>query len=321
MRAACIKIYTEVNMLLLILIILLFFLTAYISYRVCFYHDPSAKKTGLQTPLKKRMPRTAAYDEQIRKMTEDFGSRPYEKVYTRSFDGLRLAARYMHVSDSAPICILMHGYKGKPLRDFSGGGPMLLNAGYNVLLVDERACGSSGGKTISFGVNERRDAVSWVEFCEKRFGSDRKLFLVGISMGASTVLMASELLKGTQVRGIIADCPYDSPRKIIEKVALEDMKLPALLLFYVKIGARLFGRFDIEACSATGSVKNSDIPFLVIHGDADRFVPEPMSRAMNEARPDISRRVIFEGAGHGMSYFADTARYRDECLDFIRDHE
>ena len=55
----------------------------------------------------------------------------------------------------------------------------------------------------------------------RRFGDDVRIILVGISMGAATVLYASELDLPSQVRGIIADCPFSSAEQVIKKTARE----------------------------------------------------------------------------------------------------
>ena len=134
-------------------------------------------------------------------------------------------------------------------------------------------------------------------------------------MGASTVLMASELeLPGT-VKGVIADCPYSSPLEIIMKVG-KNMRIPRCILRpLVKISARMFGRFDIEEATPLDAVKHTDLPILIIHGTADTFVPCDMSRELAEANPDI-RLELFPGADHGMSYMLDRERYIRVVTEF-----
>ena len=84
-------------------------------------------------------------------------------VSIKSFDGLTLYARYYHTKDGAPLQIQCHGYRGNPLRDFSGGGLAALDNGYNVLMIYQRAHALSEGKTITFGENERILALSYSE--------------------------------------------------------------------------------------------------------------------------------------------------------------
>ena len=129
----------------------------------------------------------------------------YEQVFTTSFDGLTLAGRYYEVKAGAPLAICFHGYRGSAVRDFCGGAIICMEAGYNTLVIDERGHGKSRGHTVSFGVKEKYDVISWIDYANRRFGKEQKIVLCGISMGASTVLMASALPLPENVVGITAD--------------------------------------------------------------------------------------------------------------------
>lgn len=202
-----------------------------------------------------RIPKGEQYDKLHERMTATVDaavSIPFEDVYIRSHDGLRLRGRYYETSPGAPVQILFHGYRSNAVRDFSGGLRLALNSGCNALLVDQRAHGGSEGKHLGFGVLERRDCLDWIEYVNKRCGSGVPIVLVGVSMGAATVLMAAGLELPDNVVGVIADCGYTSPKEIICKVAV-DMKLPSRLLYpLVRLGARLFAGFDPNECSAVG---------------------------------------------------------------------
>ena len=239
---------------------------------------------------------------------------PFETVYITSFDGLNLAGRYYHVKDGAPVHIQFHGYKGWAYRDFCGGNKLARERGCNTLVVDQRAHGMSEGNTISMGINERFDCLSWINYICERFGRDVKIVISGVSMGATTVLMAAGLGLPENVIGIIADCPYSSPKEIIMKVC-SDMKLPARLMYpFVRLGAKLYGHFDLEVADAAEAVCHAKVPILLIHGEDDRFVPCSMSQKIferfKEANPDGNMLLeTFPGAGHGISFMEDEVRY------------
>ena len=165
-----------------------------------------------------KTPQMTERAKKIRSMIEEARNIPFERVYITSHDGLKLSGRYYHQQDGAPLDICFHGYRGTPARDFSGGIQIMLREGHNVLMIEERAHLESEGHTITFGIKERYDALDWIQYALQRFGEDTRIILVGISMGAATVLMASELELPEQVKGIVADCPYTSPEVIIKKV-------------------------------------------------------------------------------------------------------
>ncbi len=243
-------------------------------------------------------------------------ARPYEPVSILSHDGLRLSGRYYHQADGAPLVILCHGYRGTPVRDFCGGADICFSAGFNVLLIEHRAHGSSEGHTISYGINESRDVLAWAEYAVRRFGDGVKILLAGISMGAATVLMASALDLPSQVRGILADCPYTAPDEIISQVG-RSVGLPMnLLLPLVELDARVLGRFSLRDAAPLSAVREARVPILLIHGEADDFVPCEMSRRIAAANPDLIEFHTFPGAKHGLSYMADTERYTQLVRDF-----
>ena len=289
----------------LFLIVLAF---AYVCYRLVFYKT----KTKPLGPDEYEIPEGDEYEtyrEEIIASIKKGRETAHEAVCAKSFDGLTLCGNYYEYRAGAPLEILFHGYRGNSERDLSAGVERCFALGRNALIVDHRASGGSEGKTITFGVLERLDCLSWVDFAVRRFGSDVKIILTGISMGAATVMMAlgEELPKN--VVCVLADCGYSSPKEIIKKVMV-DMKLPADLLYpFVKLGAKLFGRFDLEEISPMEGVRRAKIPVIFIHGEADGFVPCDMSREIASAWGGEIFLEIFEGADHGVSYLVDTERY------------
>ena len=252
-----------------------------------------------------------------RDMIERIAKIPYEDVTIESYDGLRLHARYYHAKDGAPIAIQFHGYKSISVRDFSGGAYECIKMGHNLLLVDQRAHGESDGRVITFGIKERYDCKTWAEYAVKKFGNDSKIILYGISMGAATVLMASELNLPKNVVGIIADCPYSSPSAIIKKVC-RDKHLPPIVFYpFIKIGARLFGGFNLDSSSAVSAVKSTDIPILLIHGGGDNFVPSSMSDEIHSSNPKITYLKVPD-AKHGLSFLYDYKAYMKALQNFYK---
>ena len=296
-------------------LILLSILIAWYSCRTAFYSPEKRKEDNYA------IPKGEQYEKERQRMLSlirEMDEIPYEAVTISAQDGTKLAARYYHVRDGAPLQIQFHGYRGTALRDFCGGNKLARESGQNTLVVDQRAHGRSGGTTITFGIRERLDCLCWAEYADQRFGSDTPVFLSGVSMGAATVLMASELELPANVVGILADCPYSSPEAIIRKVCREDMRLPPVLVMpFIQLGARLFGHFDLREASAVQAVRNTNIPILLLHGEDDRFVPCNMSREIFDACTGEKTRIPFPGAGHGLSYIVDTETYSEAVSRFV----
>ena len=257
------------------------------------------------------------YREQMEAWVRQTRQMHQEDVSIRSFDGLTLRGKYYEYAPGAPIELMIHGYRGSSERDMSGGVQRAFRLGRSALIIDQRASGRSEGNVITFGVREHRDCLAWVDFMVKKFGPDVKIILTGISMGASTVLMASGQELPENVVGILADCGYTSAREIIHKI-LRQIHLPIRLVYpFVKLGARLFAGFDLEQADARKAVRNCTRPVIFYHGDGDDFVPWEMSRDNHAACPARKKLVIIPGAGHGLSFPADQERYVAELREFF----
>lgn len=242
----------------------------------------------------------------------------YDLIGITTKDGLHLSARYYHFRDGAPVQIMFHGYRSNGMREFSITHLLAMKIGYNVISVDERGHGKSGGHTITFGIKERYDCLEWANYAVKHFGKETPIFLSGVSMGAATVLMASEFNLPENVRCIVADCPYSSPGEIIQKVS-KDVRLPVALTYpFVLIGALVFGRFKLWESSPLQAVQKATKPILVIHGEADRFVPCDMSRRICASSRGLAKLLTVPYAGHGLSYLTDADLYEKTLRNFLR---
>lgn len=240
----------------------------------------------------------------------------HEEIEIKSRDGLTLRGKYYEYAPDAPIEIMFHGYKGNAERDLSGGVDRCFRLGRSVIIVSQRSHGDSDGHTISFGIKECLDCVDWAEYASKRFGSQAKLILTGISMGASTVLMAGGEKLPDNVVCILADCGYSSPKEIIKKV-VRDMRMPVALVYpFIRLGAFIFGRFDLESNSPIEAVKRCKVPIIFVHGENDDFVPCQMSREMYEVCQSPKAIYTVPGAGHGLAFPADIDGYIREVRAF-----
>ena len=258
-----------------------------------------------------------AYREKMEGWIREARALPQEHFEITSFDGLKLRGIYYEYAPGAPIEIMFHGYRGCAERDLPGGVQRCFRVGRSALLVDQRGGGRSEGSTISFGINERRDCLKWIDFVIGKFGPDVKIILTGISMGAATVMMAAGEDLPENVIGILADCGYSSPKEIILKV-IGEMGLPPKLSYpFARLAARLFGHFDLEETSPVEALKKCKVPVIFYHGEADAFVPCDMSKACFDACASRKQLVTIPGAGHGLSYAVAPDRYVETLIQFF----
>lgn len=250
-------------------------------------------------------------------LVDELEALPYEPVTIRSRDGLTLAGRYYRFSDKNRVEIFFHGWRGSALREGCGAAKFAQSLDYNLLLVDQRAHNNSDGNVITYGILEKYDCLDWVNYVVERFGEDVSILLGGVSMGATTVLMASALPLPENVKAITADCPYTTPAAIIRKVA-RDLKINDRLASpFLYAGARIFGRFSLRSGGALDAVRHATVPIVLVHGEGDAFVPFSMGREIFDACASEKVFLPIPEAGHGLSYFYDTETYTQSVSEFI----
>lgn len=298
-------------------IILLTLLMAYICFRLTFYSKNKKQERNGEIKLPDN-DMFNPYKDLIINDIKDVRMLPYETFTIKSFDNLTLQGKYYECIKGAPIEIMFHGYKGSGERDLSTGIKRAFKCNRNALVVDQRASGNSDGHIITFGINERKDCVRWVDFVVNKLGNNVKIILSGVSMGAATVLMASSMNLPKNVIGVLADCGYSKASDIIQKV-VKDMKLPPKIIYpFIKLGAKIFGKFNLEEYSPYEAVQKTNLPIIFIHGSADNFVPCDMSIKMYNACISTKKLVTIEGAAHGTSYLKDPDIYINELNNFFK---
>ena len=289
-------------------------IAAYCCYRMAF-HVKRVPVTGeievpegeIYEPFHEDMVRWIKEARQMK--TEDY--------YIFSEDGLKLHGRFYEYAPGAPIELMFHGYRGNAERDLSGGVQRCFALGRSAFLIDQRCSNESDGHVITFGLMEHKDCLCWVDFLVDHFGPDVKIILTGISMGASTVMMAAGHPLPPNVIGVLADCGFNSAKDIMCSV-IQGMGLPPVLCYpFVKLGAKLFGHFDLEDYSAQEAMKNCSVPIIFFHGADDDFVPAWMSEVCYNECTSRKKLVLIPGAGHGLSYPVAPEEYLAALRDFF----
>ena len=306
----------KILIITLAVLVVLILLVAYLCFRLAFYVPP--RKNGQSEVID--LPHGEIYEpfqESMERWAKEVRAMPHEEFSITSFDGLKLCAKYYEYAPNAPIELMFHGYRGNAERDLSGGVQRCFKLGRNAFIVDQRCSGGSEGTVITFGINEHRDCLSWVDFMVKQFGPDVKIILTGISMGASTVLMAGGEKLPENVVGILADCGFHSAKAIIQKVMRQIGLPPAVFYPFVKLGAKLYGHFDLEETTPEEAMKRCTVPVIFFHGETDDYVPCEMSKICYNACTSRKKLITVPGAGHGLSYLIDPERYLRELGEFF----
>lgn len=284
-----------------------------------YFYRRTMKRGRAKTERTMKMAGTdwSQYADFLAKRKEYFLSQAHEDVWITSDDGLKLHGTFFPNQVSKRIVLCFHGYTSEGMKDYIALSDYYLRRGFAMLLVDERAHGQSEGEYIGFGCLDRMDALQWLDWIVKTCGTDCKIILHGTSMGAATVLMASGLVLPSQVKGIVSDCAFTSPKEVFTHVLHSMYHMPAFPIIQIadRMNKKRAG-YGMDECNAAREVKKSTTPTLFIHGDADTFVPCRMCEKMYENCGAKKWKLIVPGAAHAESYYKDTRRY-EEALELL----
>ena len=299
-----------------VILIALILVLSYFCFYLTFYVTKKSKISKEEYEIAPGKVYEPHRDTMVNWMKE-LRAMPCEEFTITSFDGLQLYGHYYEFAPGAPMEIIFHGYRGNSERDLCGGVQRCFCLGRNALLISQRTSGKSEGRVITFGIKEHRDCLQWVDFAVEHFGKDVAIYLTGISMGATTVLMAAGKPLPPNVIGVVADCGFTSARAIIHKV-IRQIKLPVFPIYpLIRLGALLYGGFRLESYSALEAVKNIQIPVVFIHGEDDAFVPCSMGIENYEAcASDRKHLFTVPNTGHGLAYIIDPEGYKKALKTF-----
>lgn len=261
-------------------------------------YDPYKKAAKYPEEMKDEL---AVYEE-AKKGLSEYG---YDTVELLSRDGLKLKARYYHAKASRGITvIMMHGYNNCWFYQFGYDAIYYLSHGCDVLLPDQRGCGESEGKYITFGVYESEDCADWCYRVNEEYKPEY-IILHGISLGGATVCCATGEQLPKNVKGVIEDCGFTSPYEQF-KHNLKPMHLPPFIVLPVtNLYCKLKAGYGFKQKRAIDVIKENKLPLLVIHGDTDTFVPTWMGKKIYEAATADKELLLVEGAEHAMAYRVD----------------
>ena len=260
--------------------------------------------------------------ERMREESERLGALELETVRIKAADGTPLVAKYRPAPDAKRLIVAMHGWRTNWTRDFGALADFWYENDCSVLYPSQRGQGESGGDYMSFGAFEGSDCARWADWLAERAGVDLPMYLCGVSMGATTVMMASALTLPENVRGIVADCGFTCAKDIWKHVVEKNLRIS-----YAKrekrVNALCRRRLgcDADKHSTLDALAANKIPILFIHGASDTFVPIEMTYRNYLACRAPRRLLVVPGASHARSSWVDPTAYRDALERFWSDLE
>lgn len=246
----------------------------------------------------------------------------HEQVETIAQDGTMLIGHWFCPENPKRVIVAMHGWRSTWSQDFGAIAPFWAENDCAVLYAEQRGQGNSGGEYMGFGLLERHDCLDWINWVNERTGGKLPVYLGGISMGATTVLMTAGFELPENVRGIVADCGFTSPDAIWKHVVENNFHLP-YGIYSAAAGDICKRKIQVssDSYSCADAMAVCKVPVLFIHGTDDNFVPVEMTYENYKACISPKRLFVVPGAEHGMSYLVDKSGYEDSVKKFWADYD
>jgi pimeloyl-ACP methyl ester carboxylesterase len=245
----------------------------------------------------------------------------YEEVsfYSRGHD-LRLDGWLLPARPQAPYLIVVHGIGGQRTADDALPlAARLVALGYNVLLFDLRAHGTSEGNRVSGGFFERDDALGAYDFLLTRGAEPGRVAYVGRSMGAGIAIMAAAREPG--VGAVVADTPFADiddfiAQETARKTPIPKFAVPAFIPAAGLFASAIYG-IDLGELKPEKDVSRLAFPVLVIHCEGDERIPVSQGRRVYQQAPEGSELWTIPGLDHLDAFSALPDEYIEHVSAYL----
>ncbi len=248
---------------------------------------------------------------------------PKENVVIKSPYGYPLSGTFIpNPEPTTKTIVFVHGFMENRTVGLNYMS-IYMQSGFNLLLIDSRDHGESGGNSVTWGNLEKYDLDQWISWVQQHFPNGT-IGVHGISMGAATALLHAELNESNKrVAFYIADSAYSDFETLMELqinryLDSNNSEIAKILLQYANVISYFHSRSTFQQASPLRAVQHVTTPILYIHGDADELVPAYMSLELQEATKGPSEVFIFTNSTHGSAIFDDQKSYKEIVQNFIQ---
>lgn len=289
-------------------------------------HLLSPPRRGLQDYHRTILARPAEHGLAIEAWSAPGGSRALV-VHPAAHPGAALKSRELRQRvPSAPrwgeivgTVVLLHGHQGRK-EDHLPICERFCAAGFRCVLVDLPGHGDHPEPFATFGHRE----APWLAEIRDAFSEDHPFYLFGVSQGGAIALQAAALAP-ERWQGVISVAAFATLDEAVD-ASTRDFHpalrpLGPLLAGSVSLATRMRAGFSPSGIRPVDAVRSLDLPVLLIHGDADRFIPLDHARRLHRELPGRAKTLrVVRDAGHGRVLAADAARTYAACCEFLLRH-
>ncbi len=241
----------------------------------------------------------------------------YDMVNITSFDGLKLSAYYFNNKADKTI-IMIHGLRTHAFNNFGLASEYFYSKGYNVLVINQRGHEGSEGKYVTYGQKESQDVLSWLNYvCLDE--NIKNIYLYGISMGATSIALASEYINDKRVKCLIIEDAYTSLVDLVNHI-VSSQHIPYFLFkrgIYF-LSKKLVG-ISWKGYNTTESLKKNNIPSVFVHGTKDSVAINAFFLDNYNNCVSNKYQITIDGAPHALSAVVDKT-YLDKLNKILEEN-
>jgi alpha-beta hydrolase superfamily lysophospholipase len=252
-------------------------------------------------------------------MLKRTGATKEDFVVTAS-DGIKLRGWKVRArSPNDDWILLFHGVSDNR-TGVLGHAELLLRHGYNVIMMDSRAHGESGGDMATYGWKERYDAVA---ITSQLYSVEKvhHLGALGVSMGAAIALQSAAVEPRTGA--VIAEAPFANLREVsydygglhFSPFLGKTLFRPATILAISELAKA--GGFPPDEVSPEKAVAARSFPILLICGTRDHTIPCRHAEAIYQRANGPKELWVVEGAEHASALGRAPLEYENRVISFL----
>jgi pimeloyl-ACP methyl ester carboxylesterase len=206
----------------------------------------------------------------------------YDSLKVINQEGIAISFWWMPREKNAGTVLLVHGFSMNKSHMLSRA-KIYYELGYNIMVMDLRARGESGGDSTTSGPEIRSDVMAVIDYYSNHLKEYGPLVLVGYSHGGRAVVFAAEKRTENVEAIVLESIPYSLAESFKRTYGFTPPPIPE-------------GNIP-AAFQAIGK-----IPILLMIGDSDTaIIPDEAREIKDRFKNPLSRLVIFPGAGHDLS--------------------
>lgn len=228
---------------------------------------------------------------------------PFEEVTFTTKDGIAIAGWFIPAPRSAsqkPALVILHGYpaeKGDMLSIASA-----LHPDFNILLIDFRSFGKSGGSFTTLGTKERLDVEAAIDFLESR--GFKKVGVLGFSLGGATAILQATI--DPRIAAVVSYASFADLTLLGKDMYTYLPVIREALVPLMKFWAKLLWDVDTDY-SPQKAAQNMQTPILIIHATQDEQIPFRHAELLRNALQNNQRAEF---------YFPETGLHGELPADF-----